>query len=194
MKLPPSAPPAATPTPAELQAQIRQISKGLQLSRASTMALMRLQLAIRSGDRQQAMEAMDRLNTLDEELERVITHLPAATNADPEWQAIAKHLDDQKLTLAFEKLALASGIVGPDLVSIENAWSPSPDGLGQTAGPDELWEPSDLPPDMPDLSALRPAAEELEPHEPLGISPRVWGFVVTLLVTAAIAGGVWVSM
>lgn len=191
-----TAPPAAlSGSQAELQAALSQISQGLQLSRASTMALMRLQLAIRAGERLQAMEAMDRLDTLDAELERIISRLPSPANDDPAWQALAKHLDDQKLALAFEKLALASGIIGPDLVSIEHAWPDAPAGQQDAAAADaeEDRAPGENS-DLPDLSALRPPAEEFEPARSRGISPAVYGFVLTLLVIAAIAGATWMTM
>jgi hypothetical protein len=121
-----------------------QFSRGLQLSRASILALTRLQLALTTGDRHQAMAALDRLHALDSEIERLVDRLPAPGNDDPEWQAMIKHLGDQKLTLAFEKLAFVSGVEGPDLVSPipvrplsvpppatepTDPWAPDPDGV-----------------------------------------------------------------
>jgi hypothetical protein len=105
------------PDPAALAADL---GRSLQLSRASALALTRLQLAMKSRDRQAAMAALDRLHTLDAEMERLADHLPAPAADDPgraEWDAIVRHLGDQKLALAFEKLAVASEISGPDLVS-----------------------------------------------------------------------------
>lgn len=174
---------AAPADMAELRAALVEVTHGLQLSRASTMALMRLQLALRSGDRVQALEAVDRLDTLDAELESVIARLAPPGEGDETLQAIAKHLEAQKLALAFEKLALASGIVGPGLVSIENAWpareepAPTPDA----DDPDAVRE-------MPDLTELWSVMDQFEPEKPRGLSPKVWGLIATLLVVMAAAG------
>jgi hypothetical protein len=90
---------------------------GLQLCRANTMSLTRLQLALRSGNRSQALEAIDRLHALDAKIESLVDQLPPPANGEAEWNAIARHLEDQKIAIAFEKLALASQISGPDTVS-----------------------------------------------------------------------------
>jgi len=181
-------------SPAALDATLRHVMQGLQLSRASTLALMRMQLAVRSGERLQAMEAMDRLDTLDTELEKLIALLPAPDSNDPGWLAVNKHIDDQKLALAFEKLALASGIVGPGMVSIEDALPAQAEMPDQPADP-ATWEPTEPVPEMPELAALRPTLEAAEddfaPHRSGGISPTVIGLILTLLIAAGAAAGVW---
>lgn len=90
---------------------------GLQLCRANTMSLTRLQLALRTGNRRCALEAIDRLHALDARIERLVERIPTPANETSDWQAISKHLEDQKIAIAFEKLALASEIRGPDMVS-----------------------------------------------------------------------------
>ena len=178
--------PNGTPAPAdmaELRAALVEVAHGLQLSRASTMALMRLQLAIRSGDRVQALEAVDRLDTLDAEIEGVVARLSPPGESDETLQAVAKHLEAQKLALAFEKLALASGIVGPGLVSIESAWPPRPDPA-PTADADD----PDAVREMPDLTELWSVMDQFEPEKPRGLSPKVWGLIATILVLMAAAG------
>lgn len=109
----PAQPPRALST-TELGAEMLL---GLQLSRAQAMALTRLHFAFAGGNRRQAMEAMDRLHALDAEAERLAGRLPAPPDGDADLAAVAKHLSDQKLAIAFEKLALASSISGPDMVS-----------------------------------------------------------------------------
>jgi hypothetical protein len=84
----PLASPGGVPA-ADLRAVLNEMAHGLQLSRASTMALMRLQLALRSGDRTQALEAVDRLDTLDAELESVVARLAPSEDGDETLQAIA---------------------------------------------------------------------------------------------------------
>jgi hypothetical protein len=187
----PTATPPARPTPqpngaADMDATLYHVVQALQLSRASTLALMRMQLAVRSGERLQAMAAMDRLDALDSELERVLTCLPAPGPNDPAAQLIAKHIEDQKLALAFEKLALASGIVGPDMVSIEDAL---PDEAQPPADP-AAWEPPAQAPDMPELTALRPV-DDFAPERARGISSTAIGLILTLLIAAGIAAAAW---
>ncbi len=97
---------------------------GLQLCRANTMSLTRLQLALRSGDRRGALDSIDRLHSLDAQFEHLVQRFPRSANENGDLQAIEKHLDDQKIAIAFQKLALASGISGPDLVSETPTWSP----------------------------------------------------------------------
>lgn len=100
---------------------------GLQLCRASTMSLTRLQLALRSGDRYCALDAIDRLHAIDCGFERLVERLPGSANENPELQSLARHLEDQKIAIAFEKLALASEVSGPDLVSGTPAWRQAED-------------------------------------------------------------------
>lgn len=89
---------------------------GLQLCRASIMSLMRLQLALERGDRMSAMETIDRLHALDAEVERVVADL-AGGKDDPRRDRVNQILRDEKMAVAFEKLALAGGIDGPALGS-----------------------------------------------------------------------------
>lgn len=97
---------------------------GLQLCRANTMSLTRLQLALRSGDRRGALDSIDRLHALDAQLEDLVQRFPRSANENGELQAIEKHLDEQKIAIAFQKLALASGVSGPDLISETPSWAP----------------------------------------------------------------------
>ena len=111
----------AEPAPADLAADLAaELARSLQLSRAGALSLTRLQLAIKGGDRQATMAAMDRLHAVDAEMERLVDRLPHPGARDParaEWDAISRHLTDQKLSLAFEKLAMVSEISGPGMTS-----------------------------------------------------------------------------
>ena len=146
---------------------------GLQFCRANAMSLTRLQLALKSGDRQCALEAMDRLHALDAEIERLVKRLPTPENDDPEWGAIDRHLSDQKLAIAFEKLALVSEISGPNLVS-----------------PPTVLPPTD---DAPPASLAWPVVPEAEPA---GWSPvpmrTIIGFLLAFLTMAAMAAAAMV--
>ncbi|WP_146130909.1 hypothetical protein [Sphingopyxis lindanitolerans] len=114
---PHGAPPGARDFPPDLPATPPgDVALSLQFFRAGIMSLMRLQLAFERGDRMGAMETIDRLHALDAEAERVLMDLPGGTD-DPRHRTIAKTLRDEKMAIAFEKLALASGIGGPDIAS-----------------------------------------------------------------------------
>ncbi len=100
---------SAAPTAADL-------ALGLQLCRAGLLSLTRLQLALERGDRSRAMEAVDDLHALDVSIGRTVDALPVAP-ADERLAAVARRLQEEKMALAFEKLALASGVSGPALSS-----------------------------------------------------------------------------
>ena len=92
------------------------LALGLQLCRAGLLSLTRLQLAVERGDRPRVMEAVDDLHALDVSIGRTVDALPVAP-ADERLAAVARRLQEEKMALAFEKLALASGVSGPALSS-----------------------------------------------------------------------------
>lgn len=89
---------------------------GLQFCRVGFLSLTRLQLALERGDRSRAMEAIDDLHALDIEVERLVGALSVSSD-DPRQARVARILKEGTMAVAFEKLALASGISGPDLSS-----------------------------------------------------------------------------
>lgn len=89
---------------------------GLQFCRVGFLSLTRLQLALERGDRSRAMEAIDDLHALDIEVERLVGALPVSPD-DPRPGHAARLVKEGRMAVAFEKLALASGISGPDLSS-----------------------------------------------------------------------------
>ena len=185
-KLPPL--PAQFRSPVTSDARLsRKFAEGLQLTRASTIALTRLQLALAGGDRRQAMAAIDRLHAIDGEIEHLVGELPPEgspptptepANDDP-VAALGKHLADQKLALAFEKLALASGISGPDLVSpahpLTHEPAPAPAETATALAEGE--------PPLVDWHRFPDVRTEVWDRLPA----KLWGLVLALLVTAAIA-------
>lgn len=89
---------------------------GLQFCRVGLLSLTRLQLALERGDRSRAMEAIDDLHALDKDVEHLVGTLPVSSG-DPRQGRVAHILNAGKMAVAFEKLALASGVSGPDLSS-----------------------------------------------------------------------------
>ena len=141
---------------------------GLQFCRANAMSLTRLQLALQSGDRQCALEAMDRLHALDAEIERLVRRLPARGTEDPAGGLVAGPRSDQRRAWAFEKLALVSEISGPNMVS----------------------PPTALPPgdDAPPASLAWPAVPQTEPARWSAVPVQTaLGFLLALMTMAAMA-------
>jgi len=82
----------------------------LHYLRASGLAQARLQLAVLSGNRHRALEQIDRLVSIDRQLERVADgRVPIA----PPAEALEAELADERLAIASEKLALTAGIEMP---------------------------------------------------------------------------------
>lgn len=172
-------------TPVTSDAKLsRKFAEGLQLTRASTIALTRLQLALAGGDRRQAMAAIDRLHAIDGEIEHLVGELPPETAApsepanDDPVAALGKHLADQKLALAFEKLALASGISGPGLVSPAHplAHEPAPAEAAAALA-------AEAEPPLVDWHAFPDVRPEVWDRLPA----KLWGLVLALVVTLALA-------
>jgi hypothetical protein len=80
-----------------------EIAEGLMLWRASTLRMIRLQLAMEQGDRRATLETVDDLVALDRQLQAYLApHVPAAVTAE---------LEAQRAALNREKLTLAAGII-----------------------------------------------------------------------------------
>lgn len=74
-----------------------ELAQGLMLVRASTLKMIRLQLAMERHDRRVALEAVDELVAIDRRLETYLAGVPA-----PELQLERAALNREKLTLAAE--------------------------------------------------------------------------------------------
>lgn len=124
-------------------------SEGLMLLRASTLKIIRLQLAIERHDRQVALAAVDDLVAIDSQLQDYLEGVPATgeqllfqRQLDRERAA----LNEEKLTLAAEILrrpANAAGMVSP----VEPIARIEPDQAegGEPAQAEDAWlEPCDL--------------------------------------------------
>lgn len=148
----------------------KDVRLGLQICRANSLSLTRLQLALRKGDRHRVLEAIDRLHDLDTHIGRLLQRLPISANDDPETRAICKYIDEQSIAVAFERLALVSQVSGPDMLSPTHHWS-DPDGAGIS---------NECPPDQPDPPiGMRPQ-----------VSAKVLGLVLALLTFTALVGAI----
>lgn len=95
--------------------------------RASGLAQARLQLAVLSGNRHRALEQIDRLVAIDRQLECVAEGRGLADDL----AELEAELEDQRLAVASEKLALVSGV---DLPRLEPAFGA---GMGSAIAPEE---------------------------------------------------------
>ena len=84
----------------------------LHYTRASGLAQARLQLAVLSGNRRRALEQIDRLVSIDHQLERMASGDIVLVFLIEDLEA---ELTDQRLAIASEKLALTSVIELPRL-------------------------------------------------------------------------------
>jgi len=140
-----------------------ELAEGLMLVRASTLKVVRLQLAMERQDRRVALEAVDDLVALDRRLQDYLADVPAAA----EQLLFRRALDDERAILNQEKLALTSGVVRRELTP-------------------QLAEPELVPPDQPSWDEFDfTPAEENHPHRAI-----LW-FALVLALLAAAAGAAW---
>lgn len=152
----------------EIDAWQSDVHLGLQICRANSLSLTRLQLAMKQNDRHGVLEAIDRLHDLDTRIGRVLQRLPKSADQCPDTQAINQYIDEQSMAVAFARLELISQVSGPDMLSPTRDWgAPAPQGVNREGQPDE-----------PDgQSATRPQ-----------LSAKVLGLILTLLTFAALVG------
>jgi hypothetical protein len=86
------------------------LAEGLMLVRASTLKVIRLQLAMERRDRRVALEAVDDLVALDRSLEQFLTNVPAADDDG----LFGNVLELERSALNVEKHTLAAGISSRD--------------------------------------------------------------------------------
>jgi len=82
-----------------------ELVEGLMLLRASTLKMIRLQLAMERNDRRVALEAVDDLVALDRRLEDYLAEVPTAQ------LMFRRELEVERAALNREKLTLAAGII-----------------------------------------------------------------------------------
>jgi hypothetical protein len=80
-----------------------EVAEGLMLWRASTLRMIRLQLAMEKGDRRATLETVDDLVALDRQLQDYLApHVPTTIMAE---------LEAERAALNREKLTLAAGVI-----------------------------------------------------------------------------------
>ena len=114
------------------------LAEGLMLVRASTLKMIRLQLAMDRNDRRVVLEAVDDLVALDRRLQEYLADAPVA----PHQLLFRNALDAERAMLDREKLTLAAEVIRrPRGAAIEPAEPDDDDWLG----PRDLLEQAEEP-------------------------------------------------
>jgi hypothetical protein len=127
-----------------------ELAEGLMLLNASTLKIIRLQLAIERHDRQVALGAVDDLVALDRKLQDYLERVPAS----PELSLFRRELDVERAALNQEKLTLAAEVLRRPAdtfaerefsaapaphAEAEDDWLASADVQGEPAAPRGRW-------------------------------------------------------
>ncbi|WP_028969578.1 hypothetical protein [Sphingomonas sp. URHD0057] len=120
----------ATAREAEPQVGSEELVEGLMLMRASTLKMIRLQLAMERNDRRLALETVDDLVALDRRLEDYLADVPTAQ------LMFRRELEVERAALNREKLTLAA-----EVIRSEAKPEPVAETAVEAAAPDaETWE------------------------------------------------------
>ena len=114
------------------------LAEGLMLVRASTLKVIRLQLAMERHDRRGALEAVDDLVELDRKLQHYLGDAPALFGQE----RLREELDREQAALQREKLALAAEVIRrpePTVVSFPTP-EPAPEAIAEEPFPAIEWE------------------------------------------------------
>ena len=161
-----SAPPPLAVKPGNGEAEL---AEGLMLVRASTLKMLRLQLAMERRDRRLAIETVDELVALDRSLGECLAALPLGRGQ----AGLAQELDEERSALNHEKLTLAAEVITRD------PWTePHPE---PTPAPSQL---AVLEPQPWDAAGWEEALDFPEPRRRYGMW---WGLAGLLFVLSAIA-------
>ena len=143
-----------------------ELAEGLMLVRASTLKVVRFQLAMERQDRRVALEAVDDLVALDRRLRDYLADVPAAA----EQLLFGTELDAERAMLNHEKLALVAEVVRREPSIAEMPTLALPDMPEEPS-----WEGFDFTP-----------SDERRPHWLI-----LW-FAIVLALMAVAAGAAWI--
>ena len=148
-----------------------ELAEGLMLLRASTLKVIRLQLAIERQDRRVALEAMDDLVALDDELQKCLAGMPSPVDLSGLQDALAM----ERSSLDREKLGLAAEVISARSRAEPNSLFAEPEPL-----------PLEAEPAVPALS-YDWQRFHYEEDEPASSRAWLWAGAVILLLSALVA-------
>jgi hypothetical protein len=153
-----------------------ELAEGLMLVRASTLKMIRLQLAMERRDRRVAIEAVDDLVALDRRLQQYLDEVPAVH----EPLLLKREIESERAALNHERLTLAAGVIG--------------------AAPRSWEQPQSViePPPAAESATDAPASDKWQPAwEEVADAPRRrrwWKAAVALFLPFAFAAGAYLFM
>ena len=100
-----------------------ELAEGLMLVRASTLKMIRLQLAMERRDRRVALETVDDLVALDHRLQQYLADVPAVQ----EPLLLKREVEAERAALNHEKLTLAA-----EMISAPRTWEKPPNPAIET--------------------------------------------------------------
>jgi hypothetical protein len=148
-----------------------ELAQGLLLVRATTLKMIRLQLAMERRDRREALEAVDDLVLLDRRIGSLLHDLPIASAP---LAADRAEVEAEGQALARERFSLAAGVAGPVLAP-RPPWSEPLRGEAEFAVATE---------------AEAPTAGD-GPDQPQGLSSQLAGGLVLLVLMAVASMVAW---
>lgn len=157
---------AARPRETAISVGGNELAEGLMLLRASTLKIIRLQLAIERHDRQVALNAVDDLVSLDRRLQIYLENVPATG----EQLMLRRELDSERAALNEEKLTLGAEILRrPATIAEQREAAEQAEGQAGAAIRDDDW--------------LEPVSLQIEFEEPR--RSRRWLVAVALVLVLA---------
>lgn len=155
-----------------------ELAEGLMLVRASTLKMLRLQLAMERRDRRFAIETVDELVVLD----RCLSECLAAMPLEADQAGLAVELDQERAALNREKLTLAAQVITRD-PWVEPVPEPEPDPEPVETEPAFMRsEAAPVEPEPWDSEAWDDALAEQSPRR-----RALWWLVGLMLLFSAIA-------
>lgn len=156
------------------------LAESLLLVRASTMKMVRLQIAMERRDRALALQTMDEIVALDTRMSDFLDEMPIA---DAGLDAMRSEVEEQRSAVAREKFGLAAGVRKRDEPVGPRPWvdAPSPATADRIEGTGMLAAAPMEPLELTELVADAPAS-----HGP-GWVKILFATIMVLLLGGAIA-------
>jgi len=156
-----------------------ELAEGLMLVRASTVKMLRLQLAMERRDQGVALQTLDDLVDLDAKIAAFLEQMPPCEALEP----LARDADEQRSKLVQEKFGLAAGLLRRSVDPAPTTWVVPETDEASSSG--TVAEASI----DPGISSAEDAVDELAagPSGSRMIVVQVVAILLTLLAVASVA-------
>jgi len=153
-----------------------ELVQGLMLVRASTMKVIRLQLAMERRDRRLALQTMDDLVDLDGRIRDFLQDIPVSPTVIARMQ---REMEEQRICLAREKFTLTAGV--GKAAERDRAWIERP--AAELGLPDVIGEREEA------LAVADTAGQDAEGKRPWQVLLLALMFLIVALVCAGMLIG-----